>query len=99
MAGFALEDAVTLEDLETCRREGRSLPWCDPAQLLGFPVIELDEQQVRDVSNGRELSAGSGGGTGCVSCVARGRLLAVYAQECGRLKPATVIPGGVVGVA
>ena len=72
--------------------------WCDPACLLGFPVVELDEQQVKSVENGRMLDAVEPVTGDMVSCVHEKKLLAVYSYVAGALKPATVIPGGAVGV-
>ena len=92
-----IERACTLQQLEGCMRRGEELPWCDPAELLGFPVLQLDEGQVADVSNGRQLHAQAAGPQ--VSCVAQHKLLAVYTPSGATLRPATVIPGGVVGVA
>lgn len=96
VAGFSIDGACTLDELERCMQEGRGLPWCDPTALLGFPVLRLDERQAADVAHGRGLSGA--GACPHVSCVADGRLLAVYKEEQGRLRPATVIPGGVAGV-
>lgn len=98
IAGTSLEDACSIDDLERCCGQAESLPWCDPAQLLGFPVMELEEQQVQCVANGRELRDPSAGHDGMISCVSGGRLLAVYSEKAGVCKPETVIPGGVVGV-
>ena len=92
-----IERACTLQQLQRCVQRGEELPWCDPAELLGFPVLELDEGQVADVSNGRQLHAQAAGPQ--VSCVAQHKLLAVYTPNGATLRPATVIPGGVVGVA
>ena len=55
-------------------------------------------------SNGDAASAGKGetnsaGEIPFVSCVADGRLLAVYERKGATLRPATVLPGGVAGVA
>ena len=97
IADFGIERAVTLEDVERCARDGEELPWCDPAALLGFPVLELDDSQADDVCHGRQLQAPSEASQ--VSCVSHNRLLAVYTAVGGTLRPATVIPGGVVGVA
>ncbi|MGI6032091.1 MAG: tRNA pseudouridine(55) synthase TruB [Coriobacteriales bacterium] len=99
IADLEIDAAVTLDELEQRHEQGLDLPWCDPTKLLGFPVLELDEQQARAVSNGRELSEDADVSSEHVACVSGNRLLAVYACESGRLKPATVIPGGVFGVA
>ena len=93
-----INDACTLDTLEQKAQAGERLPWCNPADLLGFPVIELNEQEAKYVANGRELDAVHAVDDELVSCVKDGKLLAVYTNETERLKPATVIPGGVVGV-
>lgn len=93
-----INDACTLDTLEQKAQAGEGLPWCNPADLLGFPVIELNEQEAKYVANGRELDAVHAVDDELVSCVKDGKLLAVYTNETERLKPATVIPGGVVGV-
>ncbi len=97
VANTNIEEACSIDELSSCVAEGRALPWCDPAKLLGFPVIELGEQQVQCVANGRELTD-VGAGEGMVSCTCDHRLLAVYNFVAGACRPATVIPGGVVGV-
>lgn len=98
IADMSLADAHALDELEALARAGSPLPWADPAGLLGFPVLQLDESQVKDVSNGRDLRGAAAQAVSRVSCVAGDRLLAVYEREKSRLKPATVIPGGVAGV-
>ncbi len=47
----------------------------------------------------RGKAAGADAGPSFVSCVAGGRLLAVYERRGATLRPATVLPGGVAGVA
>ena len=97
VASTSIEEACSIDELSNCAEEGRALPWCDPAKLLGFPVIELGEQQVQCVANGRELTDVDAG-EGMVSCTCGHKLLAVYNFVSGACRPATVIPGGVVGV-
>ncbi len=97
VATTAVGEACSLADLAHCAEAGCALPWCDPAKLLGFPVIELGERQAECVANGRELTDVAVG-EGMVSCVRDHRLLAVYSFVAGTCRPATVIPGGVVGV-
>ncbi len=97
IAAYSVDRACTLEELERCVAQGAPLPWCDPAELLGFPVRELDAHEAADVAHGRALAGD--GACPFVSCVAQGKLLAVYQCEQGSLRPATVIPGGVAGVA
>lgn len=97
ISAYPVDRACTLDELEACARAGQALPWCDPVSLLGFPIVELDDGQVADVQNGREL--GGVDTAPLVSCVSGGKLLAIYKCEQGRLRPATVIPGGVAGVA
>lgn len=96
VADYGIERAVSLAALEQAAGSGRDLPWCDPAALLGFPVLQLDERQADDVSHGRALAAVADAPE--VSCVAHDKLLAVYKCAGGQLRPATVIPGGVAGV-
>lgn len=98
IAGTSLEDACSIEELEDRANAGERLPWCDPATLLGFPVVELEEQQVKRVENGRELVDVPSGLEGMISCVSGNKLLAIYCWNSGVCKPETVIPGGVVGV-
>lgn len=99
VAGFSVESAHTLEELERTVGGGGRLPWADPADLLGFPVLRLDEEQEKNVANGCELRGQAlQAATDCISCVSGGKLLAVYKREGSRLRPVTVIPGGVVGV-
>lgn len=97
---LCVEDAVNLEELVALKENGATLPWVDPAAALEAPVVKLNEQQLKDVQNGRELRAG---GTALpmgslVSCVHAGKLMAVYQDAGGKLKPQAVIPGGVCGV-
>ena len=91
--------ACTIDELETQAHNAEPFSWCDPVGLLGFPVIELDERQTQHVTNGRELDCIDRFDDGYVSCVKDGKLLAVYCVQDGRVRPATVIPGGVSGVA
>lgn len=98
VAGLAIEEAHTLEELERISEQDEPLPWANPASLLGFPVLRLSESQERAVANGCELRERAPMDVSRVSCVSGGKLLAVYEREQDRLKPATVIPGGVVGV-
>ena len=95
IAGFPVERACTLEQLQEAVHAGDELPWCDPAELLGFPVRVLDEAQAAAVSCGKAFAGEAG--APFVSCVAGGKLVAVYRPEDGQLRPATVIPGGVSG--
>ena len=97
VAGMGIDEACPLDELSSCAAEGRALPWCDPAKLLGFPVIELGEQQAQCVANGRELTDVEAD-EGMISCIRDNRLLAVYNFVAGACRPATVIPGGVIGV-
>ena len=100
VGGFDVSRAVTLDELAAAAKAGGELPWCDPVELLGFPVVELTPQMERDVACGRRLSGEVAGGEGSrVSCVSGRRLMAVYEQAAGGLRPATVIGGGVAGVA
>lgn len=96
IADFSLDDAASLDDIAAAAQDGRALPWCDPVSLLGFPALSLTSDQVEDVANGRCLSADVSAGN--VSCVSADKLMAVYRLEGSRLRPATVIPGGVAGV-
>lgn len=97
VAGTGIDEACSIDELTDCVEAGCGLPWCDPAKLLGFPVVELGEQQAKCVANGRELTDVEAG-EGMVSCIRDHRLLAVYSYDAGACRPATVIPGGVVGV-
>lgn len=98
VADFSIEDAHTLDELERLVEAGEPLPWANPASLLGFPVLNLSEAQKKDVTNGREIREPAPRSVTCVSCVSGGKLMAVYEREKDRLRPVTVIPGGVVGV-
>ena len=98
VGGFDVSRAVTLDGLAGIVGAGGEIPWCDPAELLGFPIVELTPQMERDVACGRRLAA-AGCGDARVSCVAGRRLMAVYEGAAGGLRPVTVIPGGVAGVA
>lgn len=98
IADMSLTDACTLDELARCMDRREPLPWCDPAKLLGFPVVELEEQQAVRVANGRELTGVHPACEGMVSCVSEDRLLAIYDWHAGACKPKTVIPGGVVGI-
>ena len=98
VGGFDVSRAVTLDGLAGIVDAGGEIPWCDPAELLGFPIVELTPQMERDVACGRRLAA-AGCGDARVSCVAGRRLMAVYEPAAGGLRPVTVIPGGVAGVA
>lgn len=98
VADMQLADACTLEELAQRMEQGAPLPWCDPAELLGFPVVELEEQQAAYVANGRELTGVQAAREGMVSCVRENKLLAIYDWSAGACRPKTVIPGGVVGI-
>lgn len=98
VAGLTIEEAHTLGELERISEQGAPLPWANPASLLGFPILRLSESQERAVANGCELRERAPKNVTRVSCVSEGKLLAVYERAQDRLKPATVIPGGVVGV-
>lgn len=95
---LGVDEAVTLGQLAELAERGDALPWADPARLLGFPVVELDEERAQDVANGRAFAA-TDAGNGLVSCVRGGKLLAVCECDGGRCKPAVVVSGGVAGVA
>ena len=97
VAAMGIDEACSIDELANRAEAGDMLPWCDPARLLGFPVIELGEQQAQCVANGRELTDISAG-EGMVSCIRDNKLLAVYNFVAGACRPATVIPGGVIGV-
>ncbi|MBI5230765.1 MAG: tRNA pseudouridine(55) synthase TruB [Coriobacteriales bacterium] len=75
--------------------------FADPVVALGFPAVEVSENDSVRVANGTILDAavhGVGGlSDGLVSIVRRDRLLAVYEKTDGRLRAVTVIPGGVGG--
>lgn len=73
----------------------------DPVPLLGFPVLDVDEDDARAVSNGRSLalqeSPSSDEACRLVSVVHDDRLLAIYGSDPQRsiLKPVTVLAGGI----
>lgn len=93
-----IEEALTIEQLQEAFEQKAHACWCDPAAALGFTRVEIDESQAADVANGRKLRL-AGAVDGLVSCVRDGKLLAIYEARGGMLVPATVIPGGVCGVA
>lgn len=101
-SGCKVDDALSLRDLAKIMEDGTGLSWLDPAKLLNFPVLELDEQQAKDIMNGKLLHLDN---LDCVndgcnySCVHEGKLLSICELCEGSLKPVTVIPGGVCGVA
>ena len=99
VAGTDLGCACTIDKLETQAQNAEPFAWCDPTALLGFPIIELDDYQAQHVANGRELECAESASDGFISCVKDDKLLAVYRAHDGHVKPATVIPGGVSGVA
>ncbi len=93
----------TLEELAALAEQGEPLPWADPAQALAYPRVELSDEQLKHVQNGRELRVSTAMGAAgaeqvLVSCVHQGKLMAVYEAAGDKLKPQAVIPGGVCGV-
>lgn len=63
-------------------------------EVLGLPVIELDEAAVALVRDGCPLPEPQAHG-GPVAVTYDGRLLAIYTYRHGALRPDTVFPGGV----
>lgn len=93
----------TLEELAALAEQGEPLPWADPAQALAYPYVELNDEQLKHVQNGRELRVSAATEAAdavqpLVSCVHEGKLMAVYEAAGDKLKPQAVIPGGVCGV-
>ncbi len=92
----------TLEELAALKEQGELFPWADPVQALAYPHVELSEEQLKHVQNGRELRVGAlpkaaDAAQALVSCVYQGKLMAVYEAAGDTLKPQAVIPGGVCG--
>lgn len=95
-----VEDALSLRELVKITEAGASLPWLDPAKLLGYQRFELSEQQSIDISNGKNIYLDNiDDSFKHFSCTYNGKLLAVCEKYENALKPVTVIPGGVCGVA
>ncbi len=94
---FTLEDAVTDKELAAAAEQGEVDRFIiPPADLLGFPVVQLDESDVTTVRHGGEIaSQGPPRRPGsCISAVEPGgRLLAVMEVRPGRrLHPVRVLP-------
>lgn len=86
VATMGIDEACSIDELADRAEAGGMLPWCDPARLLGFPIIELGEQQAQCVANGRELTDISAG-EGMISCIRDNKLLAVYNFVAGAWSP------------
>lgn len=100
-----LGSCMQLDELEAAGAAGvRPL---DPVAVLGVPAVELAEEDVRAVRDGKRLSAArTGGGAGlavaqggAVALVRDGRLYAVARRVDGALAPQAVFVDGVAGVA
>ncbi len=94
-----LSSSLPLDELVERLETGGEIPWCDPTQLLGFPVLELDGDQAQAACNGRRLSSALAGDEEATlfGCVHDHRLLAIYQRDEAALRPAAVIAGGVIG--
>ncbi|MBW2287429.1 MAG: tRNA pseudouridine(55) synthase TruB [Deltaproteobacteria bacterium] len=94
---FTLEDAVTDKQLAAAAEMGEVDRFViPPVEVLGFPVIQLDESDVTTVRHGGEIAA-LGPPQRPGSCIAAlepgGRLLAVMEVRPGRrLHPVRVLP-------
>ncbi len=99
-----LADCEPLDVFET--RSAAELHPLDPVDLLGIPMIEIDEHDVQLVHNGMRLSAaryGEGseqvGEEGSlIALVHEGRLFAIARYDGDALAPQTVFDGGIAGV-
>ena len=94
---FMLEDAVTDKELAAAAERGEVDRFViPPVEVLGYPVVQLDESDVATVRHGGEI-ASSGPPRRPGSCIAAvepgGRLLAVMEVRPGRrLHPVRVLP-------
>jgi tRNA pseudouridine55 synthase len=94
---FTLEDAVTDKELAAAAERGEVDRFViPPVEVLGFPVVQLDESDVTTVRHGGEI-ASLGPPRRPGSCIAAvepgGRLLAVMEVRPGRrLHPVRVLP-------
>ncbi len=77
--------AVTLAD---CMELEGEIRWSDAVGLLGFPVRELNDDELARVRNGQPLA---GEGAGFVSLTHNGQLHAIYEGAAGTLKPACIL--------
>ena len=94
----SVEQAYTLEELAKFASAPQDLPWADPVATLGCPTVYLEEDDAKRVKNGRAIDAPSYVEPGeLVACVAADKLMALYREEGGLLKPDAVIAGGVSG--
>jgi len=94
---FTLEDARTEEELAAAAERGEVDRFViPPVEVLGFPIVQLGESEVRTVRHGGEI-ASQGPPRRPGSCIAAvepgGRLLAVMEVRPGRrLHPLRVLP-------
>lgn len=106
VGALGAENACTLEELGARHDADEALPWADPVKLLGLDggVRFVSERGAEAVACGRALDnpktchADAHAAPRQWAVVHGERLLAVYGQDGARLKPLTVIPGGVAGV-
>jgi tRNA pseudouridine55 synthase len=98
---YSIEDAKTLEQIESAGPTGIGELFADPVIGVGLQGIELNTQGASKVAVGarledRDFVPGLAPGDR-VAVTHSGRLLAVYAREGSSMKAVVVIPDGVGG--
>lgn len=98
---YSIEDALTLDRIETAAAAGVEGLFADPVRGVDLGALELTDEGARKVAVGARLVdedfAPGSARADRVAVTHSGRLLAVYAREGSSMKAVVVIPDGVSG--
>lgn len=90
----SVDDACTLDEIRATDVADVAGLFTRATDVLGLPVVELDDAQVSLVRDGRPLPDVDAHGEP-IAVTHGGRLLAIYSYRHGAPRPDTVFPGGV----
>lgn len=98
-SGYKVENALTVRELAHLVENKKQLPWVNPVELLNMPAFALNNQQFADINNGKTLKVPSLLCGTKYACTYDKKMIAICESDGISLKPCTVIPGGVLGIA
>ncbi|NTU88570.1 MAG: tRNA pseudouridine(55) synthase TruB [Actinobacteria bacterium] len=94
IGNVGLSLAYAIEEFEADDIEAQCI---NPVTALGFPVVEIERDDILSLVQGKHISVHRPLEDGLVCVVCEDRLLSIHEADKGVLRAKTVIPGGVLG--